>query len=128
MHLDLYNSYFDAPWRNLRAYSPKTCPFIHPPVCHSVCLSVTFLFWEYFTTYLKILIKTCTLLESSERKCINYSRKLNFLSFWCIVFIVGHNNPCDKTFKMTRLNLTLTHKWPWTLRSYFWILLDFCYN
>jgi hypothetical protein len=36
----------------------------------------------------------------------------NFFISWCIVFILGHNNPWDKT----TLTLTFIHKWHWPSR------------
>ena len=38
----------------------------------------------------------------------NFNIDQNFFVYWCIVFILSHNNTCDKTFMRTILNLTFT--------------------
>ena len=44
----------------------------------------------------------------------------------CILFILGHTTLLNFTFEYIKLNWILAHKWPWTSRSKFCILIDFC--
>jgi hypothetical protein len=42
-----------------------------------------------------------------------------------IVFIFGHNTPSNKTFKNTKLNVTLTYQWLWPFKGQ---IIEICLN